>query len=188
MTDTTHEAAPARLSERLRELEEENGRLADELVSALDQVAGLSALCAALERLHGTLDRAEVLAAIQEIVVNLVGSEEVAIYALDGETLRLAARFGAAGAPATVALGEGPIGGAAAESEARVTPQPAGSAAPTACVPLRAGHELVGVVAIFGLLPHKAGLGALDVQLLELLGRQAGSALHLTSLHARLAR
>ena len=69
-------------SSRYAEVEQQNSNLANLYVASY--------------RLHGTLDRAEVIAAIQEIIANLVGSEEAALFEIDPDTksLELVASFG----------------------------------------------------------------------------------------------
>jgi hypothetical protein len=66
----------------MREVEQQNSNLANLYVASY--------------RLHGTLDRGEVIAAIQEIIANLVGSEEAALFEIDPDKkeLELVASFG----------------------------------------------------------------------------------------------
>ena len=69
-------------SSRYAEVEQQNSNLANLYVASY--------------RLHGTLDRKEVIAAIQEIIANLVGSEEAALFEINSDTqaLELLASFG----------------------------------------------------------------------------------------------
>jgi GAF domain-containing protein len=174
----------ARLRARLAEIEAENERICDEYVAVQERSTELAQRCVALERLHAGLSRAETLAAIQDIVVNVVGSEEVAILDRAGETLRLVQSFGIDPEPLrTVRLGEGAIGRAATTGRLYVAgregpPEP-GDGDLTAAVPLCAGAEVVGVLAIFRLLGHKPGLGEGDQEVFDLLSSHAGLALHL---------
>jgi hypothetical protein len=55
---------------------------------------------------------------------------------------------------------------------------PVGEGAPSVCIPLKAGGRVLGVVSIFGLLPHKPCFAPADRALFELLETQAGRALH----------
>jgi GAF domain-containing protein len=170
---------------RVAALEAENRRMADEYVQALGQVTQLASLYAALEELHASLERSEVLRVIQEIVVNLLGSERFAIYDFseaDGALVPVVACGVEAAALPRVPLGEGLVGRVAASGVPEIRRDP--GAEPVACIPLRVGAQLVGALAIHALLPHKGPLTELDERLLDVLGRQAGSALYLSALHA----
>ena len=146
------------------------------------------ARCAAiaLDRLHGSVARADVLEAIQDVVINIVGSEELCVFELgDDRTLRAVQAFGLdARRTAPVALGEGAIGGAAAHGRGWITgdgPPPPGEPDLTACLPLAAAGRVVGVLAVWRMLGHKPRLEEPDRRVLELLGRHAGNALYLTA-------
>jgi len=174
------EAASQSSSRQYFEVEQQNNNLANLYVASF--------------HLHSTLDRGEVLSAIQEIVINLIGSEELAIYELDdsGTTLQLAGSFGIdPAAYATVPLGMGVIGRTAVSGQLYLaakgvdpgrTPREAHL---TACVPLKIGDQVRGALAIFRLLPQKNGLEAIDYELFNLLAAHAATALYLTRLHAR---
>src|SRR5436305_12172105 len=80
----------------------------------------LTNLYVASNRLHERRDRREVLAAIQEIVINLVGSEELAVFEVseDGASLELVDSFGVEKEKfARIPLGTGSIGQVAARGE-----------------------------------------------------------------------
>lgn len=147
----------------------------------------LTNLYVASNRLHESLDRREVLAAIQEIVINLVGSEELAVFEVseDGSSLELVDSFGVEkGKFDKIPLGSGSIGQVAAKGEPVLGGENAsdGEQGLTACVPLMLGKQAVGAVAVFRLLPQKPGLQPLDRDLLDLLRAQAGLALYCTRL------
>jgi hypothetical protein len=151
-----------------------------------DQVSELCAQVVMLQRLHSTVQHREVLAAFQEIVINLVGCDEFALFTFseDGRALRPilsvnvdAARLG------TVEPGSGPIGRAGAEGRGWTAgdgPRLPDCDGLVASVPLRAADSVVGVLAIWRLLEHKAALLASDRRLLALLSTHAGVALELT--------
>lgn len=175
------EAANMNSSRQYFEVEQQNNNLANLYVASF--------------QLHSTLDRGEVLAAIQEIVINLIGSEELAIYELDddGRELKLVGSFGIdPGTYATVPLGAGVIGRTAVSGEIYLAAKgldpgrTAREANLTACVPLKLGDQVRGVLAIFRLLPQKNGLEAIDYELFNLLAAHAATALYLTHLHAGL--
>lgn len=179
-----------RLRERLQEIEREHRRICDDYVVVEERNTDLASLFVALSRLHGTLERAEVMAAIQEIVTNIVGSEEMAVYELSpgSSELELAWAFGVDGTRLPrIRLGEGVIGRVAAEGEPFVAWDRACAEEPalTACIPLKVGERVTGTLAIYHLLGHKAVLGNLDRQIFDLLGAHAGAALYFTALHQR---
>src|SRR4051812_1529251 len=68
------------LVEQLTDAEESVRALSAGYVDAEQANSNLASLYAASCLLHGTLDREEVLAALKEIVVNQIGSEEFAIF------------------------------------------------------------------------------------------------------------
>jgi hypothetical protein len=147
----------ARLLARIRELEAQHRQLGEDHVAVLAQFAHLAATSAALSQLHASTDRAAVLAAIQEIVVNFVGSEEFTLY---------------------VARSDGTLHEAAAWGQ----PSAHRHEPPVARVPLELDGRDYGLLVVHRLLEHRAPLTPLDRELLETLGRQAASALHVSSL------
>ena len=172
-----------RLRTRLAEIEAENQRVCDEYVAIQEKSTELAQLYVALERIHGGLSRAETLAALQEIVINVVGSEELAVFERRGDRLVLVQSFGIDPEPwRDLPAARGAIGAAAAGTlwiaghDGRAGP---GEEDLTACVPLRVRDEVVGVVAVFRLLGHKPVLGECDQALFELIASHAGLALHL---------
>ena len=183
-----------RLRRRLTGVEEQSRRHSEQYVHVEQQNTDLANLYVAGYRLHGTLDREEVLQAIQEIIINLIGCEELGVFELnpDGSRLELAASYGLdAESYASLPVGSGLIGRAAASGETFLAGQDDSGRSPeeehlTACIPLRVGDRATGAVAIFRLLPQKVdGLGTVDHELLDLLASQAGVALYSTALHAR---
>lgn len=173
-----------RLHERLVEIEAENRRLCDDFVAVEQQSTELAQRCVALERIHGAATREETLAALQEIVVNVIGSEELAILERRGEALELAQSFGVDPEPLRrIPVGRGAIGRTAATGEAWLAGR-AGAPGPgdeelTAVIPLRAGDEVAGVLAVYALLGHKPELTEADHALFELISAHAGLALRL---------
>jgi hypothetical protein len=179
----------ARLRRQLSSVETEGSRLAERYLEVEEKNANLANLYVASYRLHGTLDRADVLEAIREIVANLVGSEQMAIYATGGPAngLKRVVSIGLTPEPPrAIAAGEGLIGAAARDGHTCVF-----DAAPdvgrlpherdlTACVVLRLGDVVTGVLAIFRLLPQKTAFGPLDRELFDLLGTHAATALFCT--------
>jgi GAF domain-containing protein len=156
------------------------------------QVSNLASLYVAVTSVHGALDRPSVLSSVQEIVTNLIGSEEMAIFETDRAHGRLAllASTGIEPGPyQEISIGNGPIGRAAATGERLIRHEGGsltedGDAALTACIPLKIDGRVIGVLAVFRLLPHKRRLDAIDLDLFDVLAAHAASALLFTRLYA----
>ena len=144
-------------------------------------------------RLDATATREAVIEAIQDLVTNLIGSEQLAIWTLDegASTLSLVHSEGIDAGPfQTVPVGAGVIGRVAASGEPYVAPEDGDdSDAPnlTACFPLKVGDAVIGAFALFGLMPQKPGLEAVDHHLLERLGTLGGDALERTAAGGKVA-
>jgi hypothetical protein len=177
------------LVRRLSDVQRENESVAGRFVEIETQNTNLANLYVAGYQLHGSLDRGQVLGSIKEIVINLIGSEDFAIYEREGEDrLRMIDWF--EDPPPVfleVAFGDGIIGQVAASGEFFVANGDQGrSVGMAACVPLQVDGRVTGAIAIFKLLPQKQdGLEPLDEELLGLLASQAGIALYCTGLHAQ---
>lgn len=171
----------SRLRARLDEIEGLRRSASDELVGLQEQIAHTVGLHVALRRLHEAEDRTAVVDAIQDIVVNIVGSEQMAVLALGpGGGLELAASLGEGGrvggmdaAALAAALERGDI--LSGESAAHALP------GALACVPLRAHGKAVGLLLLFELLPQKPALGPQDLEVLQLLQVHGALALRATS-------
>ena len=159
---------PSELETRFAELEQANAELAG--------------LCAAIQRLHTSLRRQGVLVAIEDMVIDLVGSEEFTVLALGDpdDTLR-----------PVVCVGVGPDRAASLRASDEVVRRALLTKAPVvdprgdviACIPLVIGRRILGLIAIFSLAPRKREFGAFDHELFALLGRHAAKALYCASLH-----
>jgi len=154
----------------------------------------LASLYVASTRLQATLRRQELLAAIREIVINLIGAEEMALFENIPEALMLSLIDSYGNASANhpdIRLGEGPIGRVALTGECyfhdanRAGQKPGDADVPTACVPLKVDGTAWGVIVIYRLLPQKDRLVELDYQLFDLLSTQAGVALRCAELNAK---
>ena len=135
------------------------------------------------------------LAAIQEIIINLIGSEELGVWELDpvDGALQLVASFGLE--PASwerIPLGSGILGNAGrGERFVRTTAAHPAAGQPaeqrlTAAIPLKLDEQVVGAIGIFGLLQQKPGLEPVDFELFDLLASHAASALFCTRAFARM--
>lgn len=200
-----------RLRNRVAELEREHQRLQGKICDAVGQGIGgdtllarkfvatelqhgdLASLYVASTRLQTTLNRQEVLTAIREIAINLIGVEELAVFENNPQssTLSLIDCYGNASAiRPNIPLGEGPIGAVALTGDFRFSDvNGAGGESghadmPMVCAPLKVDGKVWGVIVIFRLLPQKERLARLDYQLLDLLSCQAGVALYCARLNA----
>jgi len=175
------------LDSKFQEVEAENKDFAQRYVEVEEQNESLANLYVASHRLHSTLDSAEVIECIKEILLNMIGSEDFGLFVVDDETGELI-RSGYEGETAAgdnkarLALGEGLEGVVALGGEpifGEITGE-----GPCACVPLKIKDRMVGVIAIYSLLSHKRGLSVLDHKLLELLAGHAASALISSKLYS----
>lgn len=151
----------------------------------------LERLHAASARLLQAVELGDVYEAIGEIIGNLIGSEEVAIFrhhvgdqifsavwsvGLEKETIE---QFG---------LGAGQIGRAAHEGTSQFlsrkpgTPFLSHESRLTACIPLKLDREVIGIIVILGLLPQKNGLEWADFELLKYLETYGAVAVQLQNL------
>ncbi|WP_309892333.1 GAF domain-containing protein [Archangium sp.] len=152
------------------------------------ELAHLVRLRVASQRLHETLNPRELLDILQDLLVNLVGSEMLGIFEVDptGPALILQVSLGIdAERFRRLPLGkDDPIGQAARTGapwladlvQDRSAQKP--TEGPRACVPLRLGGHVLGMMVLFGLLPHKPRLEPEDRELLELLATEGGRALY----------
>jgi nitrate/nitrite-specific signal transduction histidine kinase len=181
----------------LEEIQRLNHTLADfssRYIDVEQQNTNLANLYVATYQLHGTLDRDRVLTAIKEVIINLIGSEELAIWEINGDALTLLDSFGVdqdewqrvpldreAGLVGLVAetgqryvQGEADLVGTGREENL------------SACIPLKLDDTVIGAIAVFRLLPQKSGFEAIDMELFELLGSHAATALYCTRATSRL--
>lgn len=189
-----HTREQADLQQRLAQIQTERRRFAQQFEEIERQNSNLANLYVASYQLVGTLDRDRVLQVIQEILANLVGTEETAVFELETLTgaLNLIAANGVDGkALSRVPRGQGVIGKVAATGETWISGQdgaPQGAEQHlTACIPLKLEDRVTGAIALFRLLPQKTALEAVDRELFDLLATHAAMALYCTTLH-RLAR
>lgn len=185
---------PEHPTEQLEELRRENERLrgqVHELRAEQQQLTvrmlQLAQLYTASCRLHEPEERRMLAEAIGEIIKDLIGSEAFAIFELapGAPELSLLTCMGVDEEPLRrVPVAEGPIGRVAHTGTLWVaeTP-PTRESEPSACIPLKSGGRVYGVVAIFRLLPHRPDcFTPADRAFFELLETQAGRALHFSFL------
>jgi GAF domain-containing protein len=156
-----------------------------ELVEA--ELAHLVRLRVASQRLHESLNPLELMDILQDLLVNLVGSETLGIFELEPAGPALVLRVSMGIDPERfrrLPLGEDPIGRAARTGSTWLAdlmegvPEQARREGPRACVPLRLGSHVLGMMVLFGLLPHKPRLEQEDRELLEVLANEGARALY----------
>jgi hypothetical protein len=173
-----------KLKLQIQQIKKENRQFAE----VERQNNNLANLYVASYRLHETLDWDEVISVIQEIVVDLIGSEEMAIFEANEQGgLDLVASIGMdvdrlepiALAPGRIGRALGRIKKVAATGERYVADGKSdGDSDLIACLPLKIDGRVTGVVAMFSLLNQKPGLEALDYELFDLLATHAATALY----------
>jgi hypothetical protein len=191
------DALRAQLKRSFAEIEELSQRLerdgdpalAERYLRAEQHNSSLTNLYVASHRLQETLEREAVLGAIREIVTNLIGSEEFGVYELTEQprALELLSCFGLDERRfATLPADAGLIGRSVRTGEILMADAALlHDALPhernlSACIPLRIGKTVIGVIAIFSILPHKEAYTALDRELFDLLTTHAAVALRST--------
>jgi hypothetical protein len=188
------ESERQKLAERIDQIENESQSLLDQFQEIEQQNSDLASLYVASYRLHETIDRSEVIAVIEEIIVNMIGSEELAIFEMDSDTgkFNLVDSLGIdAEDLQRVRLNESRIEEASEalqevvrtgqryvvnSIDGEVVDADSGL---TACVPLVLDEKLIGAIAVFRLLDQKQKrLAPLDFELFDLLATHAASALY----------
>lgn len=165
--------------------------LSQRLATLEDQCTNLANFFVSVQRLYMADGRDDALGAIAEIVANLVGSEEVAVFETSGDGLALALSNGVQPAPPPVIPANvGLIGwvlrtGQILLPESRTlpampTPAPYEQSL-TACIPLLVRGRVTGAVAVFKMLPQKPRLSAFDHGIFEVLQNHGGLALYVAT-------
>ena len=194
-TRSTPDLSPASTPLATRELEDalrENARLTERYLAAEQQASDLAALYVAVNRLHSATDLPGLVAALAEIVANMVGSEEMALFETDPrhDHIRLIAAAGVAAFRfEALETGSGIIGTVADTGRPYVRQeggdgQSGSDESITACLPLRIGTSVTGVLAIFHLLPHKGALEPADLDLFEVLSAHVAPALQFVRVYS----
>jgi hypothetical protein len=180
------------LIEEREELQHKSAAQEDELQRVMREAAiierenaALTHLQVANRLLHRTLDGTKVLKSMQEIIINLIGCEQIALFEREKRPRDRLALISSYGIDEKswqfVAIDDGPIGECAATGRMWLSGPgdlpDATARKPSACVPLNVDGRTVGVLVLFRLLAHKNGFEDIDYALLEMLSQQAGVAL-----------
>lgn len=181
-----HEAHEIELHRKLQEIREETESFRTQFAELEHHSANLANLYVASYQLNGTLDRDAVLNAIQEIIVNLIGSEHFGVfeYVEDERSLRPVVSIGGASAEAVTSY-DG-VATVFSTGQTWIAGADLMDGDAVACIPLKLDGRITGLIVIHRLLGHKVALDALDHELFSLLGTHAATALYCTALHQRL--
>ncbi len=179
-------------SEHLLSVEKDNRELAERWVQIEQENSQLVNLYVASSQLHSSLEIPRVLETIVEIVINLIGTEKLAVYAFDETTQKLEA-IAAEGATTDelprYRLGEGAVGSSLTRGELEIChDRKPDSDQPLVCIPLRLRDRLIGVIAIYELLEQKAEFTSMDHELFTLLAEHAATALFSAQLYSQSKR
>lgn len=146
----------------------------------------LCSLYVASYRLHESLTRKDVLAAISEVLANSVGCEVFGIFECQPNASSLAL-IGSMGIDersfATVKLADDPTSRAIRSGETRISSEPPHDSVPDweqafVCVPFKLPDQSVnGAIVLFELLPQKPALEPVDHEIFQLLSSQGALAL-----------
>ncbi len=178
---------------RLQQVEAENQQFAARYLEIEEENNNLANLYIASYQLHSTLDLAEVLKIIVEIVINLIGAEIFAVYLLDGESGQLDVAVSEGAEPSEFPSCSDP-GGIIAKSLETAVPvcgdptRPSNLEEPIVCIPLIVQNRPIGLIGIFGLLQQKDGFSALDHELFTVMGGHASTALFAARLYSQSER
>ena len=151
-------------------------------------------LNAASARLIEALEHGDVFDAIAEIIANLIGSEEIAVfdYCPANQSFSLAWSWGVEpDALQSFLCGAGMFSRAVQQCASQFRDrQSVAALLPyeknlTACIILKSSREIAGVIAIFGLLPQKNNLEWADYELLKFLETYAAVALQFHRLQTK---
>jgi GAF domain-containing protein len=170
----------AELFSRIADLEG-NLREVEELLARTEQQAAqLAGLYVATYQLHASLETRDVLSAVADIAVNLLGAEVFSIWTRDEQGRFERAPESSDTTDSAQSSGRSKDGDALFEACTKAArPQfgPTTGADQMAAVPFVAQGEVVGVLLVERFLRHKQAITSQDWELLDLLAAHAASAL-----------
>lgn len=175
-------------------LEQENSEFANRLIEVEEQNNNLANLYVASHQLHSTLDFKEIVQIVMEIIINLIGAEQIALYLLEKseKTLLLASSEpDDLKLKDSIPIGSGVIGIAAEKGESYYMSEINGggtSLDPLAVIPLTINENIIGVIAIYKLFIQKNGFSSTDHELFSLLAGHAATAIFSAQLYAQSER
>ncbi len=182
------------LKRRIALIEKESADIASQYAEIERQNSSFASLYVASYQLHSTLDFDRVVQIIKEVVINLIGAECFGIYIFEAARKRFTLVGGErldSNRGQTIPLGDNLLTRVARSGElyldADVT-EPGDVDRPIAVMPLISSDELVGVLAIHKLFIQKDGFEPIDMELFDLLGGHASTALMAAQMYSRTER
>jgi GAF domain-containing protein len=178
-----------RLVAEVHEAEETTSRFTNRFSEIETELESFANLYVASYQLHSTLRLPIVMRHLRELLLQLVGAAQLALFVLDDDKKNLIAI--AADGVDRDKLTPIPVRGAASDGAASMiervflTGVPsiganvsrASVASPAACIPMRVEEDVVGVIVIYSLLAQKPAFLRVDHELFKLLGAHAAVAL-----------
>lgn len=172
-----------RLQQKLHAVKAETDSYLSQYAQLEQHNSNLANLYVASFQLHGTLDRDAVLAAVQEIIVNLIGSERFGIFETNGSDDF--AMVASVGFTDDSVIRHPRVRDAIATGTSWTADEPIREEV-SAVIPLLLDGTTTGAIVIQGLLPHKTHFEELDHDLFELLATQGATALTCSSLRGKI--
>jgi hypothetical protein len=173
-----HQAELVRVRRDLAEAQAERDEAVGRAAVLEDEMANLAKLLVASSAIHASPDREEMLCALQEVVINLVGSEEFGVYEVSPSGLpTLLVGFGIDEAEHCVLPADAVFAHVRETGEIHVDIERAYPGSPAAVLPLCLGSEVRAMIVVFEFLSQKFDLNAFDYELYDLLGSQVVPAL-----------
>ena len=168
--------------EQVRAIEEENINFANRYVEVEAENNMLANLYIASYQLHSTLNFEDVVRVISDIIINLIGGEDFALYLLD-EKVGTLEPIAAEGVPLKalprVLQGQGIVGQACHKGEnyvADVLLGPSDPDRPLVVIPMMIKERMIGAIVVYSLLVQKKAFTTVDYELFSLLGAHAATA------------
>lgn len=182
------QAEVVRLRRRAEAAEAANHRMAAEHAELAEGVSVLTRLWVAASALHEAADEDAALRALVEVMINLAGTEEFGVFALEGDVLvpvhamgvedgRLRPHAPAGAVARAVESGDAWRMDVPHPDPSDEPNEPGHPCEPVACIPLRTGGRVAGVVVVWGFLPQKMAFEPFDSELYALLANRAAPAL-----------
>ena len=177
------------LLNRSSELEREFEQRSELHAEVEHELNNLASLYVASFQLSGTLSVGRVVRHMCELLEQLVGAQSFVIYIVSADGTRATA-VGARGMQVptgSLQIEDSPLGDVCLTGVGRVLEpeQPRKSGEPLAVLPLVFDGEVVGVISINNLLPHKRGWANVDRELFKLLSAHGATALIAANLYAK---
>jgi nitrate/nitrite-specific signal transduction histidine kinase len=179
-----HREAERELAQTMERIRTEGEQYLAQYAEVEMHNANLANLYVTSYQLHGTLEREAILQSLQEVIVNLIGSEDFAICEAADGALTVSASVGVD--PSAVTWTTPHVRIAADSRVLYIGPTDREPGDPLVCLPLQVDGHLVGMIIIFNLLAHKPQLEPLDHEIFDLLASHASTALYCCSLQQRL--